>query len=156
MSFLSNIGTRLKSFFTKLLPVAQKITQAAVTAEPIVDLALAGAGHPEAALLYNKVSASVLGAETAAAAAGAQTGTGTQKAAAVLSDPTVQQAFAEFEQAVGVTPHSTSQQLDYVNSVVLTLNKLNGTPVTESVQSGVSTSGPAPAAAALSTGMVSR
>lgn len=126
-SFLSTIGTRLKSFFEKFLPVAEKVTQAAVTAEPIVDIALAGAGQAPAAALYNTVASSVLGAETAAAAAGAQTGTGTQKAAAVLSDPTVQAAFTEFEKAVGVTPHSTAQQLVYINGVVATLNSLNGT-----------------------------
>lgn len=126
-SFLSNIVPRLKSFFAKFLPIAQKVTAAAVKAEPIVDLALAGAGHPEAAALYNTVSASVLSAETVAAAAASQTGSGVQKSAAVLSDPTVQQAFTTFENAVGVTPHSTAQQLQYVDAVVGTLNSLNGT-----------------------------
>ena len=127
-SFLSNVGTRLKSFFTKLLPVAQKVTAGAVTLEPIVDLALAGAGHPEAAALYNTVAGSVLGAETAATAAASQAGTGIQKSAAVLSDPTVQKAFTDFENAVGVTAHSTTQQLQYVTAVVATLNSLNGAP----------------------------
>jgi hypothetical protein len=127
-SFLSTIGGRLKSFFEKLLPIAQAITKGAVVAEPIVDLALAGAGQPAAATLYNTVTSSVLGAETAAAAAASQTGTGTQKAAAVLSDPSVQAAFATFEKAVGVTAHSTEQQLGYVSAVVATLNSLNGVP----------------------------
>lgn len=129
-SFLSTIGTRLKSFLAKLLPIAEKITQGAVTVEPIVDLALTAAGQPGAATLYNTVAGSVLNAETTAAAAGSQTGTGTQKAAAVLSDPTVQKAFSDFEAAIGVEPHSTSQQLAYVNAVVSTLNTLNGTPAT--------------------------
>lgn len=128
ISFLSNIGTRLRSFFTKLLPIAQKVTAGAIAAEPIVDLVLVGAGHPEAAALYNQVSASAVSAETAAAAAAAQTGTGVQKSAAVLSDPTVQKAFADFEAAVGVQPHTTAQQLEYIDAVVLTLNKLNGAP----------------------------
>lgn len=127
-SFLSTLGSRLKRFFAKFLPIAQQITADAVKAAPIVDLALAGAGHPEAAALYNTVSASVLGAETAAAAASSQTGSGVQKSVAVLSDPTVQQAFATFENAIGVQPHSTAQQLQYVNAVVSTLNTLNGSP----------------------------
>lgn len=127
-SFLSTLGSRVKSFFAKFLPIAQQITAAAVKAEPIVDIALAGAGHPEAAGLYNVVSAAVLNAENAAIAANAQNGSGTQKAALVLSSPAVQQAFTTFEGAVGVSAHSTEQQLQYVNGVVNTLNSLNGSP----------------------------
>jgi hypothetical protein len=127
-SFLSTLTTRLKSFFTKFLPIAQQVTADAVKAAPIVDIALAAAGHPEAAALYNTVSASVLGAETAAAAAASQTGTGVQKSVAVLANPTVQAAFTTFENAVGVQAHSTAQQLQYINAVVSTLNTLNGSP----------------------------
>lgn len=126
-SFLSTIGTRIKSFFEKFLPIAKTITEDAVKAEPIVDFALTASGLGPAAQLYNEVASAVLAAETAAAAASAQTGTGTQKAAAVLSNPTVQTAFSTFENAVGVSPHTTQQQLGYVNSVVATLNGLNGT-----------------------------
>lgn len=128
MNFLSAIGTRLKSFFTKAFPIFEKITQAAVAASPVVDVALAAAGQPAAAVLYNTVSASVMSAETAAAAAGAQSGTGAQKAAVVLSNPTVQQAFVTFEEAVGVTSHTAEQQQAYLNAVVATLNQLNGAP----------------------------
>ena len=133
-TFLSTIGTRIKSFIEKLIPIGEQITQDAVKAEPIVDIALAGAGQPAAASLYNTVSAAVLNAETAAAAAGSQSGTGAQKAAAVLSNPTVQQAFTTFEQAVGVTAHSTQQQLTYVSGVVSTLNGLNGVSATTPAQ----------------------
>lgn len=129
-SFLSSIGSRIKTFFEKFLPIAKQVTDAAVKASPIVDIALTASGHPEAAALYNSVSGAVQGAEAAAAAAGAQTGTGTQKAALVLSNPVVQQAFTTFESAVGVQAHTTDQQLQYINAVVQTLNTLNGAPAT--------------------------
>lgn len=127
-SFLSTVGSRLKSFFAKALPIFEDITKGAVQAEPLVDIALDSTGNAPAAALYNTVAGEVLGAETAAIAAGTQNGTGAQKAAAVLSSSAVQKAFSDFEAAVGVAPHSTSQQLAYVNGVVATLNNLNPTP----------------------------
>lgn len=127
-TFLSSVGNRLKAFFAKAEPIARAVSAAAVSAQPIVDVALSLSGHAPAAVLYNTVSDAAQSAEIAAAAAGAQAGTGAQKAAAVLSDPTVQQAFAAFEQAVGVAPHSAERQQQYINAVVATLNNLNGTP----------------------------
>lgn len=130
-TFLSSVSTRLKNFFTKLAPIAKQITEGAVALEPIVDTALVATGNAAAASLYNAVSGEVLNAETAAAAAAQQTGTGAQKTAAVLSTPAVQKAFLDFEQAVGVQPHTSQQQVTYINAVVATLNGLNATPTAQ-------------------------
>lgn len=128
VTFLSSIGSRLKAFFEKAEPIAREVIGDAVKAQPIVDVALSLSGNAPAAALYNTVSNAAQSAEIAAAAAGAQTGTGAQKAAAVLSNSAVQSAFTTFEQAVGVAPHSTEQQQQYINAVVATLNSLNGAP----------------------------
>lgn len=127
-TFLSSIGARIKAFFDRAEPIARAVVSAAVTAQPIVDVALSLSGNAPAAALYNTVSNAAQSAEIAAAAAGAQTGTGAQKAAAVLANSTVQNAFTAFEQAVGVAPHSTEQQQQYISAVVATLNNLNGAP----------------------------
>lgn len=125
--FLSTIVARLKTFFSKAVPVLNEVTAGAVKAQPIVDVALTAAGAGPEAVLYNTVSSAVQSAEVAAAAAGEQSGTGAQKAAAVLSNPTVQNAFTTFENALGIAPHSTTQQTQYINAVVTTLQSLNGT-----------------------------
>lgn len=100
-SILSDVGAGLKKFFG----VADAV---AVAAEPFVD-----ALFPGIAGLYNTVLSEVGKAESAAVAAGAQTGTGAQKLALV-----VQAVLAQF-------PQYTSEQVTAViNGVVAGLNAL--------------------------------
>ena len=94
VSVLSNITTKLKSFFTGTLKVAEEVTGIAQKAEPFVDLGLSIAGLAPVATLFNNVTTAAGQAELAAAAAGQQNGTGAQKAALVL-----QSVYASFEAA---------------------------------------------------------
>ena len=72
-SVLSDVGNALKKFFGVAVTVATAV-------EPFVDALLPGIGT-----LYNAVLAEVAKAETAAIAAGAQSGTGAQKLALVIA-----------------------------------------------------------------------
>ncbi len=108
-SVLSSIGTGLKDFFDKLLPIA-------VAAEPIIDVAFPGIGA-----LYNTTVAMVINAEIAAAAAGKQNGTGPQKLAAVVQALTP--IATQYLASQGITADQ-AQITAWVNAVVASLNAL--------------------------------
>lgn len=113
-SALSAVGHGLKVFFTG----AEKV---AVAAEPFVDTIF-----PGAATLYNGIVAEVGQVEASAIAAGAQTGTGTQKLALVVAS--VEADFTAYEKANNITvPHTQDQITAAVNGVVAFLNALSAT-----------------------------
>lgn len=110
-SILSDIGNGLKTFFTD----ADKV---ATAAEPFVDIAF-----PGVAALYNTTVTAVGNAETAAIAAGAQSGSGAQKLAAVVAS--IESDFNAYWKSIGNTtsaPQSTIE--NYVNAVVASLNAI--------------------------------
>lgn len=118
-SILSDIGNKLKEFFTKALPVAE-------AAEPIVDVAF-----PGVAALYNSTVAEVSAAETAAIAAGAQSGTGAQKLAAVVA--AITPTFAQYAAQNGLPAPTQAVITNYVNAVVASLNAIPSTSSATSV-----------------------
>ena len=122
-TFLSSVEARVKSYFVDAAKVIEEGDKVAAEVEPFVDAAL-----PGAAPLYNAIVAEVGTIETAAIAAGAQSGTGTQKLAAVLASPTVQAAVSQFATTAGVSPLTQTQVTNYVRAVVATLNALPSTP----------------------------
>lgn len=109
-SILSDIGHSLKTFFS----LADSVAKAA---EPIVDVAF-----PGVAALYNATVAEVGNAETAAIAAGAQSGTGTQKLAAVVA--AISPTFTQYAAQNGLAAPTTAIITDYVNAVVASLNAI--------------------------------
>lgn len=100
-SILSAIGNGLKKFFTGAVAVA-------TAAEPFVDALL-----PGIASLYNSILSEVAAAETAAIAAGQQSGTGAQKLALVVQ--AIEQQFPQY------TP---AQLTTIINGVVAGLNAI--------------------------------
>lgn len=109
-SILSDIGNALKKFFSE----ADKI---AAVAEPIVDTAFPGISG-----LYNATVTEVGNAETAAIAAGAQSGSGAQKLAVVVG--AITPTFTQYAQANGLSTPSTAVITNYVNAVVASLNAI--------------------------------
>lgn len=114
-SILSEIGTGLKKFF------AAGVT-AATAAEPLVDSLF-----PGVATLFNSVVTEVGNAEAAAIAAGAQSGTGAQKLAAVVQAS--EQAFVAWAEKNSYATPSQTEIQDAVNAVVAFVNSLSATPV---------------------------
>ena len=108
-SVLSHIGHDMKVFFTGAVKVAQ-------AAEPFVDIML-----PGIAPLYNATVTAIAQAETASIAAGAQSGSGAQKLAFVIS--AIDADFQVYAKAQGITYNSTVVE-SYVNAAVATLNAL--------------------------------
>ncbi len=100
-SILSNVGNALKKFFGIAVTVA-------TAAEPLVDVLF-----PGIAPLYNSVLTEVGKAESAAIAAGQQSGTGAQKLALVI-----QAIEAQFPQ------YTTAQLTAIINGVVAGLNSI--------------------------------
>lgn len=115
-SILSDIGNRLKKFFSIADSVAKEV-------EPIVD-----AAFPDIAGLYNATVAEVGNAETAAIAAGAQSGTGAQKLAAVVA--AITPYFTQYAAANGLPAPTTTVITNYVNAVVASLNAIPTAPST--------------------------
>jgi hypothetical protein len=115
-SVLSDIGSALKKFFTAAVPVA-------TAAEPFV-----AAVFPGIAPLFNAVVAEVGKAEAAAAAAGAQNGTGTQKLAMVLAS--VESSFNAYAAQNGFVAPSADQIESAVNAAVAFMNALPATKAT--------------------------
>jgi len=106
---LSHIGTDLKKFFGGAITAAQ-------VAEPFVDIIF-----PGVATIYNATVAAAAQAETAAIAAGAQSGTGEQKLLYVVA--AITPTFITYATAQGIkfdNPTITA----YVKAVVATLNAL--------------------------------
>jgi hypothetical protein len=106
-SILSDIGNGLKKFF------GVAVTEATAV-EPFVDSLF-----PGIAPLYNSVLTEVGKAETAAIAAGTQSGTGAQKLALV-----VQAITAQFPQ------YTPTQLTTVINGVVAGLNAIPAAPTT--------------------------
>lgn len=110
-SILDDVGSALKTFFTGAVKVAEAV-------EPFIDLAF-----PGLAALYNATVAAVAGAEASAALAGAQTGTGAQKLALVVSS--IETSFNAYWKSIGNTTTPTQAQIEaYVNAVVASLNAI--------------------------------
>lgn len=109
-TILSDIGNGLKKFFS----AADKV---AAVVEPIVDVAF-----PGIASLYNSTVTEVGNAETAAIAAGAQSGSGAQKLAAVVA--AITPTFAQYAQANGLPAPTSAVIANYVNAVVASLNAI--------------------------------
>lgn len=108
-TILSDIGNGLKKFFG----AAEKV---AVAAEPIIDIAF-----PGVAPLYNATVNEVAAAETAAIAAGAQSGSGEQKLAAVVA--AITPTFTAYAQANNIPVNATTITA-WVNAVVASLNAI--------------------------------
>lgn len=108
ISVLDKIGTAFKDFFKVALPVAE-------AAEPIIAVAL-----PEISALYNMTVTLVSNAEGAAAAAGAQKGTGPQKLALVVAS--LQPFLAQQAAALGIAVPTIAQTTAYINAIVASLN----------------------------------
>jgi hypothetical protein len=108
VTVLDAIGTAFKDFFKIALPVA-------TAAEPVLAVAF-----PGVSTLYNMTVTLVTAAETAAAAAGAQSGTGPQKLALVLAS--LQPYATQEAAALGIAPPTVAQTTAYINSVVAGLN----------------------------------
>jgi uncharacterized membrane protein (Fun14 family) len=109
-SILSDIGTGLKKFFSAALPVAE-------AAEPIIAVAF-----PGVSALYDATVTEIGNAETAAIAAGAQSGTGAQKLAAVVA--AVTPTFTAYATAQGLPAPTTATITNWVNAAVASLNAI--------------------------------
>jgi hypothetical protein len=109
-SILSDIGAVLK----KVFPIA---TNAAVAAEPIIDVAF-----PGIAAVYNLTVGAVVKAEGLALAVGAQSGTGAAKLSMAVQE--IEPVFVQwYTQQYGSTP--TLQVIEnYISAVVATLNAI--------------------------------
>lgn len=129
-TWLSSVTVRVKNFFHKAAPIVEKVTAVAVQEEPVIDAALVATGFGPAAPLFNTIADAAEKAELAAAAIGSQNGTGAQKAALVVSNPDVLNAFRTFETAGGVSQHTQDQQKAIIALAVGFLNALNATPAT--------------------------
>ena len=116
-SILDDIGRGLKTFFTTDLP---KVVGIAQEAEPVVDLATAAL--PGIPALYNATVNEVVAAEAAAASAGAQSGTGSQKLAAVVT--AITPTFNAYAAANGLATPTTATIQAYVSAVVDGLNAI--------------------------------
>lgn len=114
-TILSDVGTALKKFFGVALTVAQ-------AAEPVIDIAF-----PGIATLYNLTVAEVVKAEAAAVAAGAQTGTGTQKLTLVVA--AIEPVFAQYAATTGIPSAQQATAIQsWVNAVVASLNAIPAAP----------------------------
>lgn len=110
-SVLDDIGHGLKVFFTDA-------TKVAVAAEPIVAVLF-----PGASTLFNSITTAAGLAEGAAAAAGAQTGTGVQKLAAVTT--AVEGALQQYLTTNNIkTPLTLTETEAIINAGVAFLNAL--------------------------------
>lgn len=119
ISILDDVGSALKKFFGVEITVAQ-------AAEPIVDLAF-----PGISVLYNATVNEVATAETAAIAAGVQTGSGPQKLALVVA--AIEPTFNQYLQAQGLPAQPTATIENWVNAVVAGLNAIPATSSTTTV-----------------------
>jgi hypothetical protein len=116
MSILSDIGSGLKKFFEKAIPVAEAV-------EPIVAVAF-----PGISVLYTATVTEIANAETAAIAAGAQSGTGAQKLAAVVA--AITPTFTAYASAQGLPAPTTTTITNWVNAAVASLNAIPATTAT--------------------------
>lgn len=116
-SILSDIGSGLKKFFSAVVPIAE-------AAEPIVAVAF-----PGISALYTATVTEVANAETAAIAAGAQSGSSTQKLAAVVA--AITPTFTAYAAANGMPAPTTATITTWTNAIVASLNAIPAaTPTT--------------------------
>lgn len=109
-SILSDIGNGLKKFFSAVVPIAE-------SAEPIVAVAF-----PGISALYTATVTEVANAETAAIAAGAQSGSSTQKLAAVVA--AITPTFTAYAAANGMPAPTTTTITTWTNAIVASLNAI--------------------------------
>jgi hypothetical protein len=121
MSFLSTIGKAFKSVFAWLgSPKGQAVITAGENVITSIDPALTGI-----VALANSWITKVITTETIAAAAGSQTGSGVQKAAAVMAamQPEIAQYF----------PAATATEIGNANTAIVAfLNAFGTTPASSS------------------------
>jgi hypothetical protein len=134
ITWLDNIPADLKKVFTN--PVVADVAEGSLTIVGLIDPALLP--------LTTGISAAVAKAESLAAAANLQNGTGAQKLALALADG--QAAFAAYEQATGITIES-SQQTAIVNAVVAMLNSIPGATTSAATTTASVPQTPAPSVA---------
>ena len=121
MASIATVLSDIGKGFKKVFGVAEKV---AVVAEPFVDVAF-----PGIAPLYNLTVTAAGNAETAAISAGAQSGTGPQKLALVVTS--IEASFNQYWTAlVYTTPAPATTIENYVNAVVATLNAIPTPPAT--------------------------
>ncbi len=109
MTFLQHVGSFFKTVFADVTHIATAI-------EPVVDVAF-----PGISTLYNATVQAVATAETAALAAGAAKGSGTQKLAAVTA--AIEPIAIAYLNGQGIKANATQIQA-WTNAVVATLNAL--------------------------------
>jgi hypothetical protein len=119
MSFLSAVGKSVKAVFGWLgSSGGQKTLTAAETAAAAVGAATGtGAIIASATNLINSWINEAIKVEALASAAGEQTGSGAQKAAAVLSTMTPQ--LVSFLQSQGLTSDQVAQKANAINTAVV-------------------------------------
>jgi len=127
LSILNKIGADFKAVFSWL---GSPKGQAVIAAGETLAVSL---GAPAALInVANNWLTEIIKAETLATAAGTQTGSGAQKAAAVLSAVTPQ--VLAFAQAQGVAAPTAAQIATANDSLVSFLNAFTMTPVAGQVQ----------------------
>jgi hypothetical protein len=133
-TILSEVGTALKTFFTKdLKTVLVDATDVAEALEPAVAIAFPGISG-----LYNLTVNAAAKAEEDSIVAGAQSGTGAQKLALVMA--AIENDFNAYWTASGHTGTPTQATIEtWVNAVIAALNAIPApassapTPVTQAV-----------------------
>lgn len=126
MSFLSTVGKDFKAVFAWLgSSKGQALVQTAEATAEVVATA-AGVGAPVAAgiNLINNWMGEAIKVESLAAAAGSQTGSGSQKAAAVLNVMTPE--LTSFLQGKGYTSAQITAQANAINTEIVALLNLIG------------------------------
>ncbi len=121
-SFLSTIATDAKKVFSWIgSPTGQAVIGAGENLAVAIDPALSGLVP-----LVNQWITNIVETETVAAAAASQSGTGIQKAAAVLANVTpVVLAYAK---QAGLSTPTATEIANANTALVAFLNALNGTP----------------------------
>lgn len=109
-SILSDIGNGLKKFFSAVVPIAE-------ASEPIVAVAF-----PGISALYTATVTEVANAETAAIAAGAQSGSSTQKLAAVVA--AITPTFTAYAASNGMPAPTAATITTWTNAIVASLNAI--------------------------------
>jgi hypothetical protein len=126
MSFLGTIGKDFKAVFAFLGSAKGQQVVSGVEGLAVAGATAFGAGAPVAAALslINTWGTEIIKTEALAAAAGSQTGSGAQKAAAVLAaiDPAIQ-----FAAANGLPAPSAANATIINNALVVALNALGAT-----------------------------
>lgn len=130
MSFLATVGKDFKAVFAWLGSSGGQAVVAGVEGTAVAVATAVGAGAPVTAgiaLLNNWINEAIK-VESLSAAAAAQSGSGTQKAAAVLS--TMVPELTSYLQAQGITSANVSSQATAINTAVVNLLNTLTSPAT--------------------------